>query len=87
MTALIRVPLGVAIMVVGFLAVWRTEKVLVWVGQIDWAEQKFGSGGTRFFVKLLGVGVAFLGIFVATDIISDILGSLAAVFIRKPSGG
>lgn len=82
MNVFLRVPLGLAVMVVGFLMVWRTEKFQVWVGQIDWAEQKFGNGGTRTFLKLLGVGVAFFGIFIVTNIASDLFAGFASIFDR-----
>lgn len=82
MSIFARVPLGLVVMVIGFLLVWRTEKFQVWTGQIDWAEQKFGNGGTRFFLKLLGVGIAFFGIFIVTDIASDLFSAFASVFAR-----
>ncbi|MBI5793737.1 hypothetical protein HZA87_01445 [Candidatus Uhrbacteria bacterium] len=82
MSPLFRVPLGLIIMVIGFLIVWKTEKFFTWFGEIPFAEKTFGAGGSRFFYKLIGVLVAFIGIFVATNIISDILGSLACVLIH-----
>ncbi len=72
-----RIPLGVIVMVVGFLMVQKTDVVLSWFGEIPFAENKFGPGGSRFFYKLLGILVAFIGIFIATNVISDILESLA----------
>ncbi len=86
MSIFLRVPLGLAVMAIGFLIVWRTEKFQVWTGSIDWAEQKFGNGGTRFFLKLLGVGIAFFGIFIVTDIASDLFSSFASIFVRTPAG-
>jgi hypothetical protein len=77
MSPLFRIPLGLLIMVVGFLIVFKTETVFRWFGEIPFAEAKFGTGGSRFFYKLIGVLVTFIGIFVATNVISDILGSLA----------
>lgn len=77
MSPLLRIPLGLAIMVIGFLIVLKTEKVFTWFGEIPFAEAKFGAGGSRFFYKLIGVLVTFIGIFVATNVISDILSSLA----------
>jgi uncharacterized membrane protein len=82
MSIFIRVPVGIAIMIVGFLMVWKTETVLEWFGRVDWAEDKFGPGGSRFFWKLVGVLIIFIGIFVATNIISDILTSFAGIFVR-----
>ncbi|MBU0646529.1 hypothetical protein KJ611_03625 [Patescibacteria group bacterium] len=80
MNPIIRILLGLAIMAAGFLIVWKSEMVFSWVGRIDWAEMKLGSGGTRTFIKLIGLLVAFIGIFVATNIISDILTGFANIF-------
>lgn len=65
----------------GFLMVWKTLALQGWVGVIDWAEQKLGPGGTNTFLKLLGVGVIFLGIAIAVNLINEILGSIAGIFI------
>lgn len=74
-----RIPLGLIVMVIGFLMVLKTETVLSWFGEVPFAEEKFGSGGTRLFYKLLGILVTFIGIFIATNVISDILESTARV--------
>ena len=49
MSPLIRIPLGIAIMFVGFLMVKKTEVFLSWFGQVPFAEDKFGPGGSRLF--------------------------------------
>ena len=77
MSPIVRIPLGLIVAGLGFLIVWKTEVVFGWVGPIDWAERKMG---TRLFLKLIGVLVAFVGIFIATNIISDILGGFASIF-------
>lgn len=77
MSPLFRIPLGLAVMVLGFYMVSKAEKFLDWFGPIPFAENKFGPGGSKFFYKLLGIGTVFLGIFIATNVISDILTSLA----------
>ena len=82
MSIFLRVPLGLIVMVVGLLIVWKTEIVFSWIGPIGWAERKMGQGQTRMFLKLIGVGVVFVGIFIVTNIISDILTAFAGIFIR-----
>ncbi len=79
MLPLFRIPLGIIVMLIGFWMVLKTEKVLSWFGEVPFAEEKFGPGGSRFFYKLLGVLVTFIGIFIATNVISDILESTARV--------
>lgn len=79
MSPLIRIPLGLAVMVVGFMMVRKTNVVISWFGRVPFAEQKFGSGGSIFFYKLLGTAIVFLGIFIATNVISGILEDLAGL--------
>lgn len=79
---MLRVLLGFFIMGIGTLMVWKTIWFQDWVGQIDWAERKIGPGGTYTYLKLLGVIVIFVGIFVVTNIIGDILTSFAHIFVR-----
>jgi hypothetical protein len=83
MPVFLRVPLGLAVMVIGFLIVWKTERVFEWFGTNDFAEKKLGPGQSRFFYKLVGTGVAFLGMFIATNVISDIFSSFANIFVPR----
>ncbi|MCR4314061.1 MAG: hypothetical protein NUV84_02345 [Candidatus Uhrbacteria bacterium] len=85
MSPFIRIPLGLVIMVVGFFMVKKTDVVLSWFGQVPFAEDKFGSGGSRFFYKLLGIAITFIGMFVATNIISGILEDLARLLTHTSS--
>ena len=83
MSVFLRVLLGIIVMFVGFLIVAKTEKVYSMFGSNDFAEKTFGYGGSRFFYKLIGVLAVFIGIFIATNIISDILTSLAMLLSHK----
>ena len=65
----------------GFHIVLKTVGYQEFVGRIPFAEQKFGAGGTNFFLKLIGVGVAIIGILIATNIISEILEGFANIFV------
>lgn len=82
MSVILRILLGLLIIVLGFHMVWKTTPYLDFIGRIDFAEDKFGPGGTHTFLKLVGLGIAFLGVFIATNIISDILNGFASIFIR-----
>lgn len=79
MSPFLRIPLGLFVMVVGFFMVAKTGKFMEWFGRIPFAEDKFGTGGSYFFYKLLGTIVVFIGIFIATNIISDLLEDLAGI--------
>lgn len=82
MSLLVRIPLGLLIIAAGVHMVMKTEFYFDLVGEIPFAEKQFGTGGTRFFLKLFGVGVCFIGMAVATNLISDILGGIAGIFVR-----
>jgi hypothetical protein len=68
-------------MAVGFHMVWKTLLYQEWTGVIEFAEEKLGSGGTNTFLKLIGAGVCFIGVAIATNLISDILNSFAGLFV------
>jgi len=82
MAPIFRIPLGIVVMLLGMLMTFKSETMLEWFGENAWAEDKMGFGQSRLFYKLLGTLVAFLGIFIMTNIISDILGGVAGVFVR-----
>lgn len=80
MPFIVRVLLGIAIVFVGFLIVWKTETIFKWTGTIAFAEAKLGIGSTRFFIKLIGIAIIFIGIAVMTNLISNLLNSFASLF-------
>lgn len=79
MSSFTRILLGMIVMAIGFLMVQKTEVFLSWFGRIPFAEDKFGEGGTRFFLKLMGILIVFVGILIAANIMSSILDSTAKV--------
>lgn len=82
MNPLLRILLGLIVVAVGFGVILKTDLVRTWFGEIAWAERKLGPGGTRMFYKLVGLAACVIGIFIATNIISDILYSFASIFVR-----
>ena len=53
--------IGVLGTVAGFMLIWKTSAVLSFTGQIDFAEKYLGTeGGTRLFIKIIGVIVIFI---------------------------
>ncbi len=76
MAVFFRVLIGLLVAFVGFTFVWRTRKWYELLGSVQWAEKKFGSGGTELFYKILGIFFVFLGVFIATNIASDIINGL-----------
>lgn len=79
---ILRVLLGLGVISIGFLMVWKTTGFQDFFGASDWAERKLGPGGTNTFYKLLGVLVAFLGMLIATNLISEVMQGFTSIFIR-----
>lgn len=64
-----RILIGLAIVVVGFLIVWKTEWINQNFGSIAWAEAKFGgSGGSRLLYKFIGLVFIFVGFLAVTNL-------------------
>lgn len=72
-----RIPLGLFVAFLGYLILKKTTVVQTWFGRIPIAEQKLGPGGSRTAYKLIGVLVAFLGVAISTNLISNMLTELA----------
>ena len=54
--------LSIILIVLGFFVIWKEPFFQDFIGQIDWAERKLGGGGTRTFLKLIGIGMIFFGL-------------------------
>jgi len=52
---------GFILFAIGPTLIIKTDWYLENIGRIDWAEQHLG-GGTRFFLKLLGLALIFFGL-------------------------
>jgi predicted small integral membrane protein len=69
--------IGLLVIGVGSLLVIRTQWIYDFTGPIDWAEQHLGTeGGTRLFIKLIGV-LFIIGAFLG---VTGILGNWVAGF-------
>ncbi|OGY81491.1 MAG: hypothetical protein A3F54_02605 [Candidatus Kerfeldbacteria bacterium RIFCSPHIGHO2_12_FULL_48_17] len=71
---------GFIMIVIGAVITLKSEALFHFVGRIAWAEEHLGvEGGSRVFIKLIGIGLIVLGILVGTgtfgDIITDIFSS------------
>ena len=82
MPFLLRIFVGLIVMVVGVLIVWKPTAIYEFTGPIEFAEEKLGTGGTYSFLKIIGVIITFIGIAIVTNIISDILADFAGIFVR-----
>ncbi|MBT4857198.1 hypothetical protein HON52_03340 [Candidatus Uhrbacteria bacterium] len=68
-----RIVIGILIVLVGISLTFKTQWYLRILGSVPFAEKVFGGGGTRLFYKLLGVGMALLGIIVMTNFLDNLL--------------
>jgi uncharacterized membrane protein YuzA (DUF378 family) len=69
---------------VGFVFVWKTDKVYNLLGYVPFAE-RYLSGGSRFFYKLVGLAAIFVGAMVVANLQWDFVGALFGKAI--PGGG
>ncbi|HBK34250.1 TPA: hypothetical protein DEP34_03740 [Candidatus Uhrbacteria bacterium] len=81
MSPFFRILLGLIVMMIGFLFVAKTHVLISWFGASDFAEEKMGPGSSSIFYKICGVIIAFIGVFIATDIISDLMRGFADIFV------
>ena len=52
---------GIILIGVGFIIIWKSDWLMENIGRIDWAEQHLGmDGGTRLFYKLIGVAIIII---------------------------
>ena len=83
MSPLTRILIGLGVIIVSFLAVWKTETVQSIFGRNDWAERTLGVGQTKTFYKMVAVGTMMLGAIILTDVVDILFGD----FLRKIFGG
>lgn len=46
----------------GIIMVWKSAQIGDFIGEIDFAEKVFGSGGTYSFIKFFGIAVTIISI-------------------------
>jgi len=78
-----RIFVGLIMIVLGIAMVIKTEAMMSLTGKIDWAEIHMRlSGGTRPFLKLVGIGIIIVGIIVMLNLIENIFGPLLRTIFR-----
>jgi len=76
--------LGILMIAVGFIFVWKTEWFLQNFGGIGFAEKHLGSeGGSRLMYKFIGLVIIIIGILYVTDLSDNFLAWIAGLI----SGG
>jgi len=80
---MLRIFIGILIAIAGFMIVWKSEKVLGFLGRSAWAEKHLKyEGGSHLFYKLVGVVVIMGGLFLVSNIWQDIMGGIVKFFIK-----
>lgn len=73
--------IGLVILAVGVSMVVKTGSWLGFLGRNEWAEQKFGPGGSRLLYKIIGLIFCFLGILGITGLLNGFMTTtLGAIF-------
>ncbi|MFZ2804183.1 MAG: hypothetical protein WA001_03095 [Patescibacteria group bacterium] len=68
MAIFIRILIGLVLIAIGFVIVWKTRKFIETFGPIDWADRHLGGGGTSLMYKTIGIIIIFLGFIYATNL-------------------
>ena len=70
---LARIFWGLALIIIGFLAAWKTEWIVQSFGRWEWAEVNLGSdGGSRLAYKLIAILAIIVGMLTMTGLIRNV---------------
>jgi len=83
---LTRILIGIVLVAIGFVIVWKTRKFIETFGSIAWADAKLGGGGTSIMYKTIGIVLIFVGFMYATNLWTAFLEATlgAALFPKGP---
>jgi hypothetical protein len=79
---LVRIIIGIIGIIIGFLIVWKAEKVVEAVGPMEWAEKFFGSGRSSTGYQMIGIIIIILAFIVMTNMIGGILTTIFGSTIK-----
>ncbi len=84
-----RILIGIVLVAIGFVIVWKTRKFIETFGSIAWADAKLGGGGTSIMYKTIGIILIFVGFMYATNLWTAFLEATvgAALFPKAPTEG
>ena len=72
--------IGIIGIMLGFLLMIYRVPVRRFMGQIGWAERYFGPGGTYTGLLLIGLGLCFFSLMIATSTLNFLLGPIDTLF-------
>lgn len=77
--------IGLALVAIGFVFVWKTRKFIEFFGSIPYADAKLGGGGTSLAYKFIGIFLIFIGFLWATNLWTAFLeATLGGIFPKQP---
>lgn len=75
--------IGLAIIILGILIIWKSEWMLRNFGRIGWFESHLGlEGGTRLGYKLIGLIIVFIGFLTLTNMFGGFMTWLVSPLTR-----
>ena len=78
--------LGIIIVGIGFLIVWKADWMMENFGRISWAEAKLGTeGGTRFLYKLIGIAIIIGSFLYMSGALASIMRAIFGTTIESVS--
>lgn len=63
-----RILIGLVLVIVGFIFVWKTRTFIEFFGSIEYADAKLGGGGTQIVYKTIGIILILFGFLWATNL-------------------
>lgn len=75
--------IGLALVAIGFVIVWKTRKIVDIFGTSDWADTKLGGGGTMLMYKFIGIIIIFVGFMWATNLWNAFLNATLGSILPK----
>ena len=79
---LARIIIGLLIVALGTIVVWKPRAFLGVLGPQMWGEKLFGPGHETTTYQAIGLILIILGFFIATNIIDSVLGAIFLPLIR-----
>lgn len=83
-----RIVIGIILILLGFVLVWKTHPIVDFAGRSDWAEQHLGAaGGTYLMVKLIGIAAIFFGLLAVTGLYQGFLEATVGALLAPKAPG
>lgn len=81
---LTRILIGLVLVAIGFVLVWKTRRFIETFGSIAWADEKLGGGGTSLMYKFIGIVMILIGFLFATNLWNSFLEATLGSIFPKP---